>query len=131
MYMDLYRDLILDHYRNPRNFGVLEKAECTIQEANTSCGDTISMGFIFDHKQDVLCIKDIRFNGEGCAISQASASLLTEEVKGKPVEIVLSMKLTNILEMLGTTLTPSRVKCALLPLEIIQKAILVKLGRES
>ncbi len=117
-HMDFYRDLILDHYRNPRNFGHLTKPDVVMEEHNVSCGDRIVMEITFDSR-----IKDIRFNGEGCAISQASASMLTEKVKGLETKKILSLRPEDIIEMLGTTLTPSRVKCALLPLEVLQKAI--------
>lgn len=69
-------------------------------------------------------MKDIRFNGEGCAISQASASMLTEKVKNLDTKNILSLTLEDIIALLGTTLTPSRIKCAMLPLEVLQKAII-------
>ncbi len=116
--MDLYRDLILDHYHNPRNFGHLGKPDVVVEEYNASCGDKIVMEITFDTR-----VKDIRFSGEGCAISQASASMLTERAKTLDKKKILSMSLDDITNMLGTTLTPSRTKCALLPLEVLQKAI--------
>lgn len=116
--MDLYRDLILDHYRNPRNFGHLDKPDVVVEDHNISCGDRIIIEIRGKGKID-----DIRFSGEGCAISQASASMLTEKVKGMSKKQIAKMILNDILAMLGTQLTPSRVKCALLPLEVLQKAI--------
>ncbi len=121
--MDLYREAILDHYKHPRNFGHLEGADITGEEINMSCGDRITMEIRFSGSGSGRTIGDIRFNGEGCAINQASASMLTERVKGMNADDVLALKLSDIEEMLGTTLTPSRVKCAVLPLEAIHRAI--------
>lgn len=130
--MDLYRDLILDHYKHPRNFGHLEKPDVVVEEGNVTCGDRIVMEVKFKVKSPPAgeaglkfkVIEAVRFNGEGCAISQASASMLTEEVKGMSGDYVRKLSLTDIQDMLGVTLTPSRVKCAMLPLEVIQKALL-------
>ncbi len=122
--MDLYRDLILDHYKHPRNFGHLEKPDVVMEEGNVTCGDRIVMEIKLKVKSlKFKVIDDIRFSGEGCAISQASASMLTEKVKGLNKAAVRKMNLADIEEMLGTTLTPSRVKCATLPLEVLHKAI--------
>lgn len=120
--MDLYRENILDHYKHPRNFGHLDGANVSSEEINMSCGDKIRMEIILDNKQ----ILDIRFSGEGCAINQASASMLTEKVKGMPTDEVMKLDLHYVEGLLGTTLTPSRVKCAMLPLEAIQKAIWIQ-----
>lgn len=117
--MDLYRETILDHYKNPRNFGHLEGADVVSEEVNVSCGDKIAIEIKLNDKR----IEEIRFSGEGCAINQASASMLTEKVKGMDTDDVMKLTLKNIEELLGTTLTVSRVKCAVLPLEAIQKAI--------
>ena len=116
--MDLYRDIILDHYKHPRNFGHLDKPDVVMEEGNVTCGDRIVMEIKFKGT-----IEDIRFNGEGCAISQASASMLTEKVKGMNKKQMQKLSRIDIEEMLGTTLTPSRVKCATLPLEVLQKAM--------
>ena len=117
--MDLYRQLILDHYKHPRNFGHLEGAHVTSEELNPSCGDRVGI----EIKMSEHNISEIMFQGEGCAIDQASASLLTEKVKGMNKEEVMKLELKDVEALLGTTLTPSRVKCALLPLEVIQKAV--------
>lgn len=114
--MDLYRANILDHYKHPRNFGHLMGDFVTHEEVNMSCGDKISMEAKITDK-----IVDIAFIGVGCAINQASASMLTEKVKGMTKQEVLKITLKDVEHLLGTTLTPSRVKCALLPLEVIQK----------
>ncbi len=122
--MDIYRQTILDHYKNPRNYGHLSRPEAKFEEANVSCGDRIGMELTFKIKSVTFkVIQDIRFHGEGCAISQASASMLTETVKGMKREDVMALSLDDVQKLLGTTLTPSRVKCALLPLEAIQKAV--------
>lgn len=121
--MDLYREIILDHYKNPRNFGHLDHADSIVSDANVSCGDRIIMEISIEKKDTGIYISDIRFSGQGCAISQASASMLTEKVKGMTVEAVNQLNLNDILEMLGTPLTPSRIKCGVLPLEVLQKAL--------
>ena len=121
--MDLYRETILDHYKNPRNFGHLSGANVTSEEINVSCGDRIAIEMRIESKGKTKIVSDIRFSGEGCAINQASASMLTEKVKGLDTRSVMKISLDDIQTMLGTTLTPSRVKCAILPLEAVQKAI--------
>lgn len=118
----LYRDLILDHYRNPQNFGTLSEADASHEENNPFCGDHIGMA-LKTSDQRPRTITDIRFHGEGCAISMACASMLTEKVLGKNLEEVRELKKEDILDMLGTELTPTRLKCALLPLEVLQKAL--------
>ncbi len=120
--MDLYRENILDHYKHPRNFGHLEGAFVTSEEINVSCGDRIAIEVRLRRGKTPV-IEEIRFNGEGCAINQASASMLTEKVTGMKVADVLNLTLTDVEALLGTRLTPSRVKCALLPLEAIHKAV--------
>jgi nitrogen fixation protein NifU and related proteins len=121
--MDLYRDIILDHYHNPRNFGHLDKPDVVQEDNNVSCGDRVVMEVQFNKENGKKIVKEIRFSGEGCAINQASASLLTEFVKGKTIQEIEVLGLPTVLELLGTTLTPSRIKCAILPLEVLQKAI--------
>lgn len=119
--MDIYRQLILDHYKNPRNFGHLSKPDVRVEEGNVTCGDRIIIELKVDKKTKK--ITEISFSGEGCAISQASASLLTEKVKGFTFGQVMEITTQGILDMLGTSLTPSRVKCAILSLEVLQKGI--------
>jgi len=120
--MDLYRENILDHYKHPRNFGHLEGAFVTSEEINVSCGDRIVIDVRLKQGKTPT-IEEIRFSGEGCAINQASASMLTEKVTGMNVVDVLNLTLADVEALLGTQLTPSRVKCALLPLEAIHKAV--------
>ncbi len=119
--MDFYRDLILDHYKHPRNFGSLVDPDSRVEEGNVACGDRIAMDIKLKNGRKQL--EEIRFSGEGCAISMASASLLTEKVKGQQIVDVIKLQTADILEMLGTTLTPSRTKCAVLSLEVLQKAV--------
>ncbi len=119
--MDMYREIILDHYKHPRNFGHLDNPDAKVEEGNVTCGDRIVMEIKVNKKDK---IKEIRFSGEGCAISQASASMLTETVGGMSLTQIMTMGTADIISLLGTTLTPSRVKCATLPLEVLHKAIL-------
>jgi nitrogen fixation NifU-like protein len=121
--MDLYREEILDHYKHPRNFGHLPQASIVGTADNVSCGDTISLEIALTGAKGEEIISDIRFSGTGCAISQASASLLTEHVKGKTVGEIRKLTPEHIYELLGVTLTPSRVKCALLSYEALVSTI--------
>ncbi len=114
---DIYREIILDHYRNPRNKGKLPDADVSIHDSNPLCGDEIDMHL----KVDGSTIKDIKFEGRGCAISQASASMLTEMVLGKPLTSVKDLSKNDILENIGlTSLGPARIKCALLSLKVLK-----------
>ncbi len=116
---DLYRDYILEHYRRPHNFGVLDDATVSQEGANPLCGDRITLQLRVHG--DV--IEGVGFTGRGCAISQASASLLTDEIKGKGVNAAGSMTSDNVLEMLGIDISPARMKCAMLSLETLQGAL--------
>ncbi len=116
--MDIYRQTILDHYKHPRNFGHLTRPDAKVEEGNVTCGDRIVIEI-----KGKKHIEDIKFSGEGCAISQASASMLTEKVKGMKLTDVMKLQTRDIITMLGTALTPSRTKCATLPLEVLTKAV--------
>lgn len=116
---DLYRDFILDHYRNPRNAGTLDAPDATFEDNNPLCGDKIRM----DLKLRDGVIDDIRFRGRGCAISQASASLLTEAVKGKSVAEVAKIGKEEVLENLGIAISAARLRCALLGLKVLKSAL--------
>lgn len=116
----LYQAIILDHAKNPRNRGELPGATHRGTADNLSCGDRLSMEILVESGT----IRDIRFDGAGCAISQASASLLTEEIKGGTIDEALALDRDDILRLLGVTLTPNRLKCALLSLETLQKTLL-------
>lgn len=121
--MDIYREIILDHYKNPRNFGHLENPDAILEEGNVTCGDRIVMEIHLAQKNSQSRITDIRFSGEGCAISQAAASMLTEKVMGMPVDEAMKLQASDITELLGTELTPSRMKCAVLSLEVLHTLI--------
>ena len=122
--MDIYREIILDHYKHPRNFGHLIKQDARVEEGNVTCGDRIVMEIKVKRIPNrQFRISDIRFSGEGCAISQASASMLTAKVKGMRLTGIMKLTLADITKMLGTMLTPSRTKCATLPLEVLHKAL--------
>ena len=116
---DFYRDFILDHYRHPRNFGTLEGATATAEDLNPLCGDQIRMDLLVD---DGGTVKDVRFSGKGCAISQASASMLTEEVKGMKLEDVARLTKDIVLENVGIGISPTRMKCATLGLRVLKSA---------
>jgi nitrogen fixation NifU-like protein len=110
---DIYREIILDHYRNPRNKGSLPNADISIHDSNPLCGDEIDIHL----KVEEDTIKDIKFEGRGCAISQASASMLTEQVINKPLNTIKDIAKEDILENIGLmNLGPARIRCALLSL---------------
>ena len=116
---DFYRDFILDHYRNPRNFGHLEHADASAEDVNPLCGDEIRMEIAVGSNGEVT---DIRFSGKGCAISQASASMLTESVVGMKLEDVARLSEDVVLENVGIGISPTRMKCAMLGLRVLKSA---------
>ncbi|HZM73899.1 MAG TPA: SUF system NifU family Fe-S cluster assembly protein [Candidatus Polarisedimenticolia bacterium] len=116
---DLYRDYILEHYRRPHNFGPIEGATASHEGANPLCGDRITLQLrVLGGKVD-----GVGFTGRGCAISQASASLLTDEIKGKGVEHAAEMGQQDVLDLLGIEISPARMKCAMLSLDTLQKTL--------
>lgn len=119
---ELYRDFILDHYRNPRNAGTLEAPDATFEDTNPLCGDKIRM----DVKLHDGVVSEVKFRGRGCAISQASASLLTEEVKGKTLAEVNRLSKEDVLANLGINISPARLKCALLGLKVLKQALALR-----
>lgn len=117
--MDLYREELLDHYKHPRNKGTLPDPTHTSAHANRSCGDDISIQL---HVEDGV-IRDIAFDGQGCAVSIAAVSMVTERLKGKPLSEVDALTDNDMSDMLGTTLTPSRMNCAMLGVRVIRNAL--------
>jgi nitrogen fixation NifU-like protein len=124
---DLYREVIIEHYKNPGYRGHLDPHDIQFQDSNPLCGDHIEITLRTDDQGHVA---DARFNGHGCAISQASADLLMESIIGKPVEEVKQLTKQDILDMLGIDLGPVRLKCALLSLKVL-KAGVYGLGEAS
>jgi nitrogen fixation protein NifU and related proteins len=116
---DFYRDFILDHYRNPRNFGHLSDPDASAEDLNPLCGDQIRMEFDVD---DAGVVRDVRFSGKGCAISQASASMLTETIKGMPLQEIAKLSKDVVLENVGIGISPTRLKCATLGLRVAKSA---------
>ena len=125
MSSDIYKDIILDYYRHPRNFGDLPEPDVRSKDSNPLCGDVIEMQLkIRDGKID-----DLRFKGRGCAISQASASMLTELAKGKTLDEIKALGKEDVLSMLGIDPGPTRIKCALLGLKVIKLGVYGYLGQ--
>jgi nitrogen fixation NifU-like protein len=118
---DLYRENILDHYKNPRNHGAIERADASAEGMNPLCGDEVTISVTFADDRET--IEDIRFAGRGCAISQASTSMLTELVKGRKAADVLELDREELLDEIGIPLTPIRLKCAILGLHTLKVAL--------
>lgn len=123
---DLYRDEILEHYRRPHNFGTLEDPDARYEGANPLCGDRITLMLEIG---DDGRVTDVAFTGRGCAISQASTSMLTDEIRGKTVAEVEALRNKDVLDLLGIEISPARLKCALLSIDTLKKAIAE--GRET
>jgi len=124
---DLYRELIIDRYKNPLYKGQLDPNDVSFEDDNPLCGDRIRIDLRLDEEGK---IKEALFDGHGCAISQASADLLLESIQGKPLDMVKELTKEDILEMLGIQLGPVRLKCALLSLKVL-KAGAYGLGEAS
>jgi len=116
----LYQAQILEHYKHPKNRGVLDPATHAGSESNPLCGDSISLTLRVDGSDRV---EDVRFDGEGCAVSMASASILTEQVKGKSLAEVRALDREAILKNLGVPLSAVREQCALLSLHVLRRAL--------
>ena len=116
---DLYRDYILEHYRRPHNFGVIEAPTATQEGSNPLCGDRITLQLGIEDG----VLQRVGFTGRGCAISQASASLLTDEIKGKPLTEVESFRADDLLDLLGIDISPARLKCAMLSHDSLQHVL--------
>jgi nitrogen fixation NifU-like protein len=113
---DLYRDNIIDHYQNPRNYGTLVHPDISYEDSNPVCGDELRI----DLQVKDNTVVDARFSGHGCSISQASASMLTEEIIGKSLAEVKQIDKQYLLDLLGIPLGPVRLKCALLSLKVLK-----------
>lgn len=120
MSMD-YREYILDHYRDPRNYGTLENPDVHSEDSNPLCGDQLSMDLQIDGDH----VKAVRFQGRGCAISQAAASMLTEMIDGKTVEEVIALNKESVLDALGIPISPARTKCAFLSLRVLHRGLAI------
>jgi nitrogen fixation NifU-like protein len=118
---DMYQETILQHYRSPKNFGPLEGAQLSGEESNPLCGDHITMRIKFDPGSQR--IEAVKFEGDGCAISVASASMLTETVTGLRLEEAKRLERDDVLKHLGIPLSPARVKCALTGFAALGKAL--------
>jgi nitrogen fixation protein NifU and related proteins len=114
----LYRDYILDHYKNPRNFGTLDPHDRDFHDHNPLCGDELGVHLRLEDGR----IEDLRFHGQGCAISQAAASIASEELIGMALEEAAALPADWIIDLLGIEITPARRKCALLALKVMRGA---------
>ncbi|OGD89189.1 hypothetical protein A2693_02285 [Candidatus Curtissbacteria bacterium RIFCSPHIGHO2_01_FULL_40_12] len=140
--MDIYREEILEHWKNPQNFGEIKNADLVIDQINPLCGDQVR--FFFRISRTVIArsettkqsknrslrfarddrkIEDVSFTGNGCAISIASASILSEYIKNKSVDVLAKITGEKVLDLIGGSVTPARLKCAFLPLEAIRKVV--------
>jgi nitrogen fixation protein NifU and related proteins len=117
----LYREIILDHYKNPRGHGVIEHPDAEAEGQNPLCGDEVSIYVSFAPGSDV--VDEVKFSGRGCAISQAATSMLMEMVQGRTADEVAAMSKDELLEELGIPLTPVRLKCAVLGLTTLKLAL--------
>jgi nitrogen fixation NifU-like protein len=118
---NLYREFILEHYRNPHNKGLLEPHDLHYADSNPTCGDELSMTFVLDSAGEHIA--EVAFDGRGCAISQASASILTDELRGMSLDEAREMDPKDLLEGLGVPIGPARLKCALLSYKVLQGAV--------
>jgi len=116
----IYSEIILDYYRHPRNKGSLNNPKIKAKDSNPLCGDVVEIQIELDGDSHV---KDVKFNGQGCAISQASASMLTELVKGKSLDDVRKISKENVLSLIGGELSGVRMKCALLSLKVLKTGV--------
>ena len=119
---ELYRDFILDHYRNPRNAGTLPDPDATFEDNNPLCGDKIRM----DLRVEDGKVTDVKFAGRGCAISMASASLLTEQIKGMSIADIAKLGKDDVLANVGINISAARLKCALLGIKVLKQALALK-----
>ena len=123
---DMYRQQILDHYKNPRNYGEISDATFSHTGENPMCGDTIVMDVVLDDDEET--IRNVAFRGDGCAISQASASMLSGELRGMSLSVVREMDREDVIDLLGVELSPMRIKCAVLAEKVAQDGIAIHEG---
>ena len=116
---DFYRENILDHYKNPRNHGHINDPSASAEGVNPLCGDELAI----ELKVEDGIVTDVRYNGRGCAISQAAASMLSDAVKGKPLEDLAQIGKDDVLDELGIPLSPIRLKCAMLSVGVLKVAL--------
>ncbi len=115
----LYREIVLDHYRNPRNRGTLDPADYSYEDTNPLCGDEVRI----DLRVEDGRVTDVKFTGRGCAVSQASTSILTELIQDMPLDEVKALTKDDLLDELGIPVSPARMKCALLGLKVLKAGI--------
>jgi len=127
MTSDMYQENILDHYENPRNFGHILSPDVKAHDSNPLCGDTFDFELKFKDKK----VSDVKFSGHGCAISTASASMLSEKLIGMDIEKVKKIEKEDVLELLGIELSHVRIRCALLPLKVIKLGVYDYLGNNK
>jgi len=121
MAYDMYQEIILQHYRSPRNFGDLPGADLRGEESNPLCGDRIRLQLKLDDTH--RSVREVRFDGEGCAISMASSSMLTEKLQGRSLDEVGRITRDDVIAMLGIPLSPVRIKCALTGFTALGRAL--------
>ncbi len=124
---NLYRDFILEHYREPHNRGVLDPHDLHFADANPTCGDEMSLTLLLDEAKGRVA--DVAFDGRGCAISQASASLLTDELRGLTLDELRAIDPRDVVGNLGVPIGPARLKCALLVYKVLQGAVIGSAAR--
>tara|TARA_Y100000310_G_C20685635_1_gene818757 strand:+ start:3104 stop:3514 length:411 start_codon:yes stop_codon:yes gene_type:complete len=117
----MYQENILDHYKKPHNFGKIDSPTTHHREFNPLCGDEIELFLVIINN----IVEDVKFHGQGCAISQASVSMLTDYIKGKPINQLKQLSKEEIFEMVGVELSPVRIKCALLGWDTMKNSILI------